>query len=208
MRHKVVLLHGIHMHAWSLLPFAHLLKSCDVEARTFGYYSVMGCFDDHVCALAEWVQRFYEEDEGPLHFVGHSLGGLVLRYFAAAYPQWVTGKIVTLGTPHQGSMAAEKLNNLMPFVLGKAYDHALDGCLPPLPETVCLGSIAGCKPLGLGRVLGLPGDNDGTVTVAETCVEGMRDHIVLPVTHTGMLVDHAVARQTAYFLQHGRFNHA
>lgn len=204
----VLLLHGIHMHAWTMLPFARLLKRQNLAVETFGYYSVWQTHAHHTAALAEAARAFFRRHpDTPLHFAGHSLGGLVLRRFAAAHPELVRGRIVTLGTPHAGSAAAEAVRRYGMGVplLGGAYRQMLDGNLPPLPEGVELGSIAGCKPMGVGRVFGLRGGNDGTVQVDETRLAGMSDHIVLPVSHTGMLYDETTAMQAAAFLRHGRF---
>lgn len=210
MGERVLLLHGLHMHAWAMRPFARLLGSYGCVADTFGYYSVVHSIAKHTKALIDKVEACYEKDEAvKLHFVGHSLGGLVLRHFAAQRPDLVRGRIVTLGTPHQGSKAAVKVHNWglgMP-VLGASFQMALDGAIPPLPEGIELGSLAGNQPLGLGRLLGLEGENDGTVGVAETCFEDMADHVVLPLSHTGMLFSREAAAQAALFLRQGRFSH-
>ena len=208
MTEHVLLLHGIHMHAWTMLPFARLLKQQGLDVETFGYYSIWQTHEAHCAALAEAVEDFFRRHpQQPLHFVGHSLGGLVLRRFAAARPDLVRGRIVTLGTPHRGSRTAETIRHRglgMPL-LGGASREMLDGNLPPLPEGVMLGSIAGNAPMGVGRLFGLHGENDGTVLVAETRCGGMADHIVLPVTHTGMLNDGETAHQAAVFLRQGSF---
>lgn len=201
----VLLLHGIHMHSWAMRPLARLLKPHGFEAGVFGYYSVTRRFDVHSRALADKVAAHYRRTDAPLHFVGHSLGGLVLRRFAADYPELVRGRVVTLGTPHQGSCAAHRVHQLMPFALGKAYAEALNGSAPAISPDVEWGSIAGNRPIGLGRVFPLEGGNDGTVLVSETETDNLADHIVLPVSHTGMLVDKEVAAQTAYFLLNGCF---
>ncbi|MGF6147602.1 pimelyl-[acyl-carrier protein] methyl ester esterase [Kingella potus] len=208
MNGHILLLHGIHMHAWIMFPFARLLEKQGFAVETFGYYSVWQTHERHTAALADTVCGFFRRHpDTPLHLVGHSLGGLVLRRFAAAHPDLVRGRIVTLGTPHSGSAAAEAVRSWGAGVplLGGAYRQMLDGNLPPLPAGVELGSIAGSKPMGVGRIFGLHGANDGTVAVAETRFDGMAGHIVLPVSHTGMLADEGAAAQTAAFLRHGRF---
>ena len=158
----VILLHGLHMHAWAMKPFAVLLKEQGFTVDTFGYYSVWQTLPQHAAALNRFVETG-RYGGGPLHFVGHSLGGLVLRHFAAAHPDKVSGRIVTLGTPHCGSMAAERVRSmgLGTPLLGGSYRYALDGAAPPLPPGIELGSIAGSKPQGLGRMLGLHGFGRG-----------------------------------------------
>ena len=207
MPHYALLLHGVHMHAWSMLPLARLLRANGIEASVFGYYSVTRSIDTHCWALAAKVEAHYRRHNEPLHLVGHSLGGLVLRHFAERYPELVRGRVVTLGTPHQGSCIAHRLHKFAPFALGKSYPEALNGSAPPIAPSTSWGSLAGCRPLGLGRVFPLNGDNDGTVLLAETYTQNLADHIVLPVSHTGMIMDKAVAAQVAYFLQNGCFKH-
>ena len=82
----VILLHGLHMHAWAMKPFAVLLKEQGFTVDTFGYYSVWQTLPQHAAALNRFVETG-RYGGGPLHFVGHSLGGLVLRHFAAAHPE-------------------------------------------------------------------------------------------------------------------------
>jgi hypothetical protein len=69
--------------------------------------------------------------------------------------------------------------------------------------------ISGSLPLGIGRVVApdLPAPSDGVVSVSETRLTSMRDHIVLNVNHSGMLVSRAVARQICAFLREGAFVH-
>jgi hypothetical protein len=72
-----------------------------------------------------------------------------------------------------------------------------------------IGVIAGSVPLGIGRVIApdLPAPSDGVISVEETRVPGMRDHIVLDVNHSGMLISRAVAHQICAFLRDGMFEH-
>ncbi|MFH1605396.1 MAG: hypothetical protein ABIH03_15990, partial [Pseudomonadota bacterium] len=80
--------------------------------------------------------------------------------------------------------------------------------LPEVFRPRCeLGVIAGSRPWGLGYlVLRLPGTNDGVVRLEETDARGMRARIVLPVSHSGMLLSVRVARQVAAFLARGAFD--
>ena len=202
---KIILLHGLHMHSWVMKPLAYLLEQEGFEVALFDYCSVLHSMNRHVEDLARWIDENHADET--LHFVGHSLGGLVLRNFAAAYPDKVSGRIVTMGTPHQGSRAAQRVLNLglQKPVLGGSYKGALDGSMPELPVGIELGSIAGNKPYGLGRVLGLHGAHDGTVLVSETHCPNMRDHVVLPVSHSGMLFNRKTAEQVVAFLHDGYF---
>lgn len=95
------------------------------------------------------------------------------------------------------------------FILGHSLERGLLGDLPPWPADRELGSIAGTLNAGLGWLFGpAPAPADGTVTVAETRLAGMRDHICLPVSHTGILLSPLVAEQAGAFLATGQFIHA
>lgn len=204
---QAMLLHGLHMHAWAMLPTARLLEAHRIRCRRFGYYSVTHTAEQHCRRLADAVRAYYGAHSEPLHFVCHSLGGIVLRRFAAEYPELVRGRCVTLGTPHLGSIAAERLHRYAPALIGGAYRNALDGNLPAWPPQIDLGCIAGSRHIGLGLAVGLTRGGDGSVLLEETRPECCRDYLVLPVSHTGILADKAAAAQTAHFLRHGRFRH-
>ncbi len=203
-----ILLHGLHMHAWAMLPLSRRLLTYGIHSQRFGYYSVAQTLPQHSRRLAEAVRHHYRQYQEPLHFVCHSLGGLVLRRFAADHPELIRGRSVTLATPHLGSQAAGRLHRYAPALIGGAYPAGLDGQLPPWPPQLELGCIAGNRNLGLGQLIGLRGEGDGSVLLSETQAENCRDYLVLPVSHSGMLTDPTVAMQTAHFLRHGRFLHA
>lgn len=81
----VILLHGLHMHAWAMKPFAALLQEQGFTVDTFGYYSVWRTLPQHAAALNRFVETG-RYGGGPLHFVGHSLGGLVFAILPLPIP--------------------------------------------------------------------------------------------------------------------------
>jgi len=94
------------------------------------------------------------------------------------------------------------------YLLGRSVRDGLDGHLPEWRASKELGVIAGSINIGLGRfVPGLSGVGDGTVTLDESRLEGMTDHVTLPVSHTAMLFSAVVSRQVCAFLQYGQFEH-
>jgi pimeloyl-ACP methyl ester carboxylesterase len=159
---------------------------------------------------AERLARYCRELAAPrLHFVGHSLGGLiVLRMLErAAGPE--PGRIVLMGVPVAASLAAQRLARLPGggAVLGRSMAEWLDSAHRAASGGRDIGVIAGRMPVGLGRIVApdLPPPNDGAVSVAETLLPGARDDILLNVSHSGMLVSRAVARQICAFLRNGAF---
>ncbi|WP_410471627.1 alpha/beta fold hydrolase [Faucicola mancuniensis] len=204
----VILLHGLHMHAWAMKPLANQLAQQGFDTHVFGYYSMMHPIHRHSERLNHWLLTKFEQNQ-PLYLVGHSLGGLVIRDFLHRYPTWQVPRVVTLGTPHNGSLSANRIVKILPTFIGQSYHHGLDGLTAPLPNTTSLGSIAGNLSAGLGRVV-LPknaNENDGTVLLSETILPNQTDHIILPVSHTGMIFNNNVAKQVGYFLQHNHFFH-
>ena len=114
-----------------------------------------------------------------------------------------------LGTPYAECHAARRLARWPGgrTALGRSIAEWLEGSRPALDAGHEIGVIAGSLPLGLGSLVApdLPAPSDGAVSVEETRCPGMRDHVVLNVSHSGMLVSRAVARQIATFLRDGAF---
>ena len=217
---RVVLIHGLHQAPFIMRPMAKRLQSQGFTTHQYGYRSLRDGITINSKRLNAWLENNHNPQQ-PIDLVGHSLGGLVIRDFVSQYPQWHIGNCVTLGTPHLGSICADYIWQLTPAIVGKSYLDALDGTVAPLPEHIHLGVIAGNKPKGLGQlVLGYHNRklnkmdtdsllknraHDGTVYVEETKLLSAADHLIMPVSHTGMLIDKNVAQQVSYFLQNGQF---
>ena len=120
------------------------------------------------------------------------------------------GRVVCLGTPLAGSRAAGGIVRRLPAgrcLLGRHAPMLLAG-VGSLPPGVDVGMIAGSRRRGLGRLMApLGDDHDGTVAVAETWLEGLADHVVLPASHSGLIFSDAAVRQAAAFLRTGHFEH-
>jgi pimeloyl-ACP methyl ester carboxylesterase len=145
-----------------------------------------------------------------VHFVGHSLGGLVIYRFFERYPDQLPGRVVFLGTPCRESRAAVQAGRSR-FVSALMGPSVADELLRPRERRWsfgrALGIIAGSQSIGLGQFLaGFDEECDGTVAVSETRLTGSADHITLPVSHMGMLVSPRVAQETGFFLANGRFS--
>jgi pimeloyl-ACP methyl ester carboxylesterase len=207
----VVYVHGLWQRgAESLWLRRRLAHELEAEARAFSYPSVTADAADIARNLANTLSAIRADT---LHLVGHSLGGLViLRAFedGSLEPQLPAGRIVLMGSPLGGSRAAR---NLAAVPLGKKI----------MGRVVCeellvqrqrrwkgarqLGVIAGDLGFGIGRITGpLGGRNDGTVLIEETRLEGAAEHVVLRVSHTGMLFAPKIARAAGAFLSTGHFS--
>ena len=203
----VILVHGLYMNGMDMLILKKRIEQAGYHTRKFTYKSLRAT----PVANAVELNAFTEQVPSPvIHFVCHSLGGLVVRHMFTMYPDQKPGRVVTLGTPHHSSSAAHTLQQFSPgaLLLGKSTHQGLTGDVPAWPADRELGSIAGSLRLGFGLLIpGIPKPNDGTVAVAETRLAQMKDHITLPVSHFGMLLSRSVAEQTIHFLRNGSFIH-
>ncbi len=208
MREKLFLIHGLFMHGTIMQYMQRHLDKYGYDVQVFSYRTITRSLHQNAELLVEFIRQQYQHNE-TCHFVGHSLGGLLIRLAYELSPEYFTGRIVTAGTPHNGSEVAHRVaSDIHLNILGGAYEDALDGDLPSWQGKVELGSIAGNKCIGIGMALrDLEKPNDGTVTVAETQLANQTDHIELPLSHTALVYSKRVIQQTDYFLQNGQFDH-
>ena len=217
MRTVVVYVHGLWLNGWeSLLLRRRLSRELHCEALSFHYSSVGVGLRENARALAAFLTRVRADT---LHLVGHSMGGLmILELFEnslaaddniARCTLLPPGRIVLLGAPVRGSLAARNLAQwrLGRRILGLTAHEVL------LPERQKrwiaareLGVIAGNVPVGFGRFMGpFAAPSDGTVLVEETYLDGAKEHLILRTTHSGMVYSMIVAQQVASFLRDGCF---
>lgn len=207
----VILVHGIWFHGVSMLAVKlRLEKEHGFDARLFNYPSVRGSLDENAGRLNDFIRG---EGLEAAHLIGHSLGGVIALRMYALHDDAVPGRVVALGSPLTGSRAA-KILDMQDWgkpILGQSLPAGV--VHEPANEwasDVCrqrdVGVIAGTVPYGIGRlVTSFDGDNDGTVAVDETRIEGAKDHICMPVSHTSMLMSADVVAQATAFLREGRF---
>ena len=205
----VVYVHGLWLTGIEgALLRKRLAAELDADTRAFSYASVKSSVSTNAQALGEFLLGLRADT---LHLVGHSLGGLViLKLFESdATDALPPGRIVFLGSPLNGSRSAQNLARLPlgTTLLGRGVREEL-----LIPRERCwrgqrdLGVIAGSLSVGLGKLVGARGaPNDGTIFVDETRLPGISQHLVMPVSHTGLPFSKSVARQTGAFLRSGKF---
>jgi len=204
----VVYVHGLWMPGQESLLLRHrLAEEFGLRLHSFRYSAASLTMSTIATRLAAYVRKL----EAPeLHFLGHSLGGLVIHRFLEHFPDQPAGRVVFLGTPCVASRAAERASRFAPIahLMGPSVAEEL---LRPQTRRWThvrpLGIIAGTQQIGFGQLIaGFDEENDGTVAVSETRMPGATDHIVLPVSHFGMLVSARVAHEIGVFLTQGRFS--
>jgi pimeloyl-ACP methyl ester carboxylesterase len=209
----VVLLHGIGCTSRSMRKLERSLQQAGLTTLNLTYASRKKPLELLAEDIHPAIAEFGEAIRGSLHFVGHSMGGLLARVYVARHRPPRLGRVVMLGTPNRGSEVADLLQRLLLYrsfygpaglQLTTQQDDTL-ALLPPVDYAV--GIVAGTRALDpIAWRFVLPRPNDGRVSVARSKLEGMADHIAIKATHTGLPYHRVAIRQTIAFLSEGRFN--
>jgi pimeloyl-ACP methyl ester carboxylesterase len=214
-RTLVVLQHGMWRSAFALGRIERALRAHGYEVLNVSYPSTRAHIEDHAERLARAISaRLASASQSPsaISFVGHSMGGLVIRRYLAR-PDAVRAKAcVFIATPHCGAALAGKRQDALWFRLfmgNKAAKQLVCGdpfydSLRPL-SGVAVGNIIGGKGDGQGFSSVLEGDDDGTVRVAEAHLDGEQDTVLLPLGHTRIGMADATIKQVLSFLRTQRF---
>ena len=206
-RATVILVHGLWMSGFELTVLRRRLHAAQMRTAAFNYASMSRPMSVHARALIAFARA---QNSDQLHFVGHSLGGIAILRALELDEDLPPGRAVLLGSPLQGSLAAQGIAKKLPFgraILGKSINEECIDCRPrEWAGRRDVGVIAGSSRRGLGRLFAkLDGDHDGTVLVAETQLPGAKDHVVLSASHSGLVFSGDVANQAVHFLTHGQF---
>ena len=194
----VIFIPGIWMPAFTTHFLREQVAHCGYEVRSFGYASVLDSWQENIDTLYHFIAHY----DRPVVLVGHSLGGLLSAAVVNQHPHLNVEQIIMLGSPIAGSRAGRALSRrgIGRRMMGGSCDILYKG-LEQLPKSIPVRMIAGQSRFGLGRVLTrLPYPHDGTVAVEETRLEGLADHVILPVNHTGMLFSRPVVRAICHYL--------
>jgi pimeloyl-ACP methyl ester carboxylesterase len=208
-RTAVVYVHGLWMTGLEgAFLRMRLAKQLDAATPMFAYRSISAGIAANARSLATRLNGLRVDT---LHLVGHSLGGLVIckMFEEVGDASLPPGRVVLLGSPVAGSRAAINLAawRMGRLIMGRTVREELlvhrDRQWPHDRE---LGVIAGTLSVGLGKIVNThQGLSDGTIYVDETRIPGMKQHLVVRVSHTGLPFSAEVAVQTAAFLRQGHF---
>ena len=191
-RELVVLVHGMGRSPLSMTALDVSLRRAGYRVLNVGYSSQGPSIAEIGQTLDDAVDRAFADEVPPrVHFVGHSLGTVVVRWLLVNQPPEGAGRAVLLAPPNQGSRQADR------------FARWVGWALPPIRELQTTGGTA----VDLGTPSGvevavIAGDRDGKVAIAETCLEGAA-HTVVPSGHTVLMMRPRVMRRVQSFLKTG-----
>lgn len=209
----VILLHGLCRTERSMDKMAAALASA-------GYVVLNVNYPSRTAPIPELAQKVLTQalatdtlaGVSKIHFVTHSLGGILVRHYLKNHSLESLGRVVMLGPPNQGSEVVDKLGDSALFnhingPSGKQLGTASDSLPNQLgPVDFDVGIIAGNRSINwIHSVVMIKGPDDGKVSVKRTKVPGMNAHLVLPAAHPFLMRNTQVIKQTIHFLRHGRF---
>jgi pimeloyl-ACP methyl ester carboxylesterase len=211
-RDGVVLLHGISRTALSFRKMQLALERAGFTTLNLDYLSRSKALEALAEDIHPAIQRFADSIDTSVHFVGHSMGGLLARVYIGRYRPKRLGRVVMLGTPNGGSEIADRLKNFGAFraffgpagqQLGTQRSAVDDAMLPPIDYPV--GVIAGNRSIDPVAGTMLPKPHDGRVSVANTRLDGMADHIIVETSHPWLVRNGLAIEQTITFVRDGSF---
>ena len=208
----VVLLHGLARTAASMVVLDSALTRAGFTVANVDYPSRKHAIEKLApMAMELGIEECRGRGGSVIHFVTHSMGGILVRYYLADHRLPELGRVVMLAPPNKGSDISDELHAVpglgllsgpADLQLGTGKDSLPLKLGPPRFE---LGVIAGTRSINPILSAIIPNIDDGKVSVENTKLEGMVDFIALPHTHTFMMRSSSVIRQTIHFLRNGRF---
>lgn len=191
-RDLVVLVHGMGRSPLSMAPLQMRLQRAGYRVLNVGYDSQGPSVAEIGTHLGQEVDAALAEESAPqVHYVGHSLGTVAIRWHLThGEPPPHVGRAVLLAPPNQGAQSADRLARWVGWALPPIRELGTTGIAPEL------GSPSGVE------VAVIAGDRDGKVTVAETCLEGAA-HAVVSSHHTFIMMRPRVMGMVQSFLATG-----
>ena len=209
---QVVLLHGLGRTSSSMSRIEHALERAGYEVCNVSYpsreHGIEELARDYV---APAIRTCFPGDDAPVHFVTHSLGGVIVRQLSASQAVVKFGRVVMLSPPNQGSEVVDKLGDwkLFRWLNGPAGTElgTHDDSAPVRLGSTALevGVITGNRSINWILSMIIPGRDDGKVSVDRAKLAGMRDFLIVPSSHPFIMRNRTAIEQTIRFLAAGSF---
>lgn len=210
----VVLLHGLARTSLSMEKLEATFEARGFTVANVDYPSREKPIEELAkIAVEQGLRECSASSADTIHFVTHSLGGIILRYYLAHNQISGLGRVVMLAPPNKGSEVVDHLRDAPGFFLVNGPAGAQLGTdedsIPSTlgPVTYPVGVIAGTRTINLLLSTYLPNPDDGKVSVESTKVEGMSDFIEIPASHPFIMRNKAAIEQALSFIETGAFVH-
>lgn len=208
-RPLVVLLHGLGRSPGAMWLLAQRLEKGGFAVERIGYGSLTRSPGEIIADVNAQIDACCADHPQPVHFVGHSLGGLLIRAYLEQGGPSQLGRVVLIGTPNRGAELVDRYRDNCLFPLLGPMTAALGTDPASLPSRLTapdypVGIIAGVTRDGVQDTR-IAGPDDGLVSIESTKLPGMCDFVIVEVGHSKMRYDPDVAHQTIVFLRHGHF---
>lgn len=207
-RETVVLLHGLGRSEAAMWLLASRIEAAGFNVVRIGYDSLGDPPERILATVSQQIDACCKASPKPVHFVGHSLGGLIIRAYLAENEVRTPGRVVLIATPNAGTPLVDAYRDSWWMDLAGPTARRLGTDPDSFPNSLPapdypVGVIAGVRD---ARFIDLiPGDDDGLVPLESTKVAGMVDFIIVESNHYLMRYSQEVARQTIAFLRAGEF---
>ncbi len=212
-KQRVVLLHGLARSRRSMARLERKIAAAGFDVRNIGYPSTRYPIQELAARFVlPAIRSGFQDSDAPIHFVTHSMGGIIVRVLAEINPELAIGRVVMLSPPNQGSEVVDCIGRRWLFTalhgpagseLGTGPDSIPNRLGPPDFE---LGVLTGDRSINLLLSLLITGPNDGKVSVKSAQLASMRDFRVLHTTHPFILRNPIAIRETICFLRYGAFS--
>lgn len=207
----VILLHGLGKSSGSMKKMEGAIAEAGFATVNVSYPSTDHPIEELAGpAIAPALDKCQGHDE--VNFVTHSMGGILVRQYLSQVQIENLNHVVMLGPPNNGSEVVDNLGNFpgFRFIFGDAGLQLGTGKLSVPGKLGAahfdLGVIAGTRSINLILSQMVPDTDDGKVSVESTKLDGMNDHLEMPVTHVFMMKNKKVIDQVIHYLKNGEFS--
>jgi hypothetical protein len=210
----IILLHGLARTKKAMSKMAsvlndngYLVVNVDYPSRSYEISYLSQTY------LPPAIFECQENSVSKIHFVSHSMGGILIRHYLSTNSLNKLGRVVMLSPPNRGSEVVDKLKNVPGFyALNGPAGQELGTDENSMPNKLGvadfdLGIITGNKSINLILSMLIPGDDDGKVSIKRAKLEGMKDFLVMPHSHPFIMQKDEVIQQTMHYLHNGYFKH-
>lgn len=207
----VILLHGLGRGKSIMTPLKERLDAAGYATAVADYKSIGRTPEEIIADVSQQITAFRSDSFRTIHFVGHSLGGLLIRAYLDSIKVPNLGRVVLIGSPSKGTPIVDYFRDSWILKLAGPAASSLGTDDKSFPRTLNapyypVGIIAGISS-AFNNDGFIPGEDDGIVPVESTKIDGMTDFISVQVSHSSMPRSEEVAKQVIEFLRSGKFSH-